>query len=111
VTGAVFLFLSKLFYLVWGLASFPRMSDWLISPSDLTSFVLVTATALFIRRRDDANRFLNEAVGELIKVSWPNRQETLVSTGISCVLVAICALVLLGYDSLWGTILKGVFKF
>lgn len=108
--GALYLFLAKLLHFVWTLTSLPRMTDLLIRPPDAIGFALVVGGVIYVRRKEDANRFLNEAVSELSKVTWPDRKETVVSTGISCILVAICALILLGFDSLWGTILKGVFR-
>ena len=108
--AGLFLFLSRLVGLVWNLASLPRMSEWLVRPHDLIGFVLVAGTFVYVRRLDTANTFLNEAVTELSKVTWPNRQETVASTGVSCILVAICALILLGFDSLWGVVLQGMFN-
>lgn len=107
----LFLFLSNVLQAGWGILSLPRMVEWPVSPVDVSSFVLVAIALIVVRRHEGANRFANEAVAELAKVTWPNRQETVLSTGISCVLVAICSLVLLGFDSLWGVILKGAFGF
>lgn len=99
---AVFLFLTNLVQALWGLAHLPRMHEWIFTPPDLISFVLTLGAGFYTRRHEKANRFLNEVVTELSKVTWPESKETAVSTGISCILVAICALILLLFDVLWG---------
>jgi preprotein translocase SecE subunit len=106
---AVFLFLSNMIQALWSLARLPRMHEWIVYPTDLISFVLTTGACFYTRRHEKANRFLNEVAIELSKVTWPDNKETVISTGISCVMVVICALILLGFDSLWGTIMRGLF--
>ena len=96
--------------MLWVLAGLPRFAEWLVSPVQLLSFGLTAGAAIYVRRASVSNQFLNEVVQELSKVTWPTRQETVLSTGVACVLVVICAVVLLAFDSLWGTILRGIFS-
>ncbi len=107
--AAVFLFLEKLTGAIWSLVRLPRMVDWIATPQAIIAFAIAAGAALIVRRNQKSNQFLNEAVTELSKVTWPPNKETVVSTGISCVLVAICALILFAFDSLWGTITRGLF--
>jgi preprotein translocase SecE subunit len=106
---AVFLFLSNMIQALWGLARLPRMQEWIILPTDLISFALTVGGCFYSRRHEKANKFLNEVAIELSKVTWPENKETVISTGISCVMVVICAVILLTFDSLWGTIMRGLF--
>ncbi len=106
---AIFLFMTNLVKFVWSIAELPRMSEWIVGPPALVSFGLVAIAGIYTRRHEHWNRFLNEAVTELSKVTWPEQKETVMSTGVTCVLVAICALILFLLDSLWGTIMRGLF--
>jgi len=110
VAACVFLFMVNLTQALWGLGGLPRFADWLVSPAQLISFGLTAGAGIYVRRTAASNQFLNEVVQELSKVTWPTRKETVMSTGVACVLVAICALVLFLFDSLWGTILRGIFN-
>ncbi|WP_188752359.1 preprotein translocase subunit SecE [Marinobacterium zhoushanense] len=52
-------------------------------------------------------RLFKEAKGEIRKVVWPTRQETLQTTAIVVVAVLIVGLLLWGLDSLLGWIVSG----
>jgi len=108
--GALFLFLMNLTRAVWGLVGLRRMPDWILEPHVLIGLALAGTAALVVRRNETSNRYLNEVAQELSKVTWPSRKEAALSTGVSCVLVAVCAVVLFFYDSLWAIILRGVFS-
>lgn len=108
--GAVFLFMMNLVRSIWSLARLPRMSEWILEPYILISLFVSAGAAFYARRNGKANRFLNDVTQELSKVTWPSRKETSMSTGISCILVVICSLILLMFDSLWGTMLRGFFS-
>lgn len=110
VAVSVFLFLMNLTQTIWGVAGLPRLADWLVSPAQLISFGVTVSAGIYVRRSAVSNQFLNEVVQELSKVTWPTQKETVLSTGVACVLVVVCALVLLMFDSLWGTILRGIFN-
>lgn len=104
-----FLFFSNAFSALWSLIGLPRMPEWIVAPPDILSFVVVATAGIIARKNEKANTFLNEVTVELSKVTWPDNKETLISTGVSCVLVVICAVILFGFDSLWGTIIRGIF--
>ena len=52
-------------------------------------------------------RLFKEAKGEIRKVVWPTRQETLQTTAIVVVAVLIVGLLLWGLDSLLGWVVSG----
>jgi preprotein translocase subunit SecE len=108
--GCVFAFMVNLTQALWSLAGLPRMVDWLVAPAQLISFGMTVGAGIYIRQNAAANQFLNEVVQELSKVTWPTRKETVMSTGVACILVVICAAVLLLFDTLWGTVLRGIFN-
>ena len=103
-----FLFLRQLFEAGWLLARLPVFENWPIAPSDAIAFGIAGAAILLVKRNGKSNLFLGEVAQELVKVTWPNRKETVVSTGVVLVMVAACTAVLFVIDILWGTITKGV---
>ncbi len=52
-----------------------------------------------------------EVIVELSKVTWPTRKETVVSTGVIVVMVAIAAVLMFGIDALWGTLTSYFLEF
>ena len=48
-------------------------------------------------------RYINETIGELRKVTWPDREETLRSTMVVVATSLFLAGVLAGFDWLWGS--------
>lgn len=111
--GAIvfFLFFFKLLDFVWDISRLPLMEDWPVPPVAVISFLIAAGTALVVRRNEKANLFLNEVAGELNKVTWPARKETVLSTGVVIVMVGICSLILFMFDFLWGTITGGMLGF
>ena len=108
-TGIVFYFLTQVTGFVWDLAGAPRFEEWPVSADILTAFVLAVVIGLAVRSWEQANRFFNEVFVELSKVSWPLRKETIASSGVVVVLVAIAAALLALMDLIWGTVARGFF--
>jgi preprotein translocase subunit SecE len=52
--------------------------------------------------------FLNEVKIELMKVSWPSREELVGSTIIVCILVAIFGAILSGMDAGFSAFIKSL---
>jgi preprotein translocase subunit SecE len=48
------------------------------------------------------NRYVNEVAGELTRVTWPNRQETISQTGIVLAVSIVAAIVLGLFDLVWA---------
>lgn len=104
----LFLFLRQLFEVIWFWSKLPVFENWPIMPYDAMAFGVAGAAVLLVKRSQTANLFLGEVSQELVKVTWPNRKETVVSTGVVLVMVAACTVVLFVIDILWGTITRGV---
>ncbi|MBI2975236.1 MAG: preprotein translocase subunit SecE, partial [Deltaproteobacteria bacterium] len=47
---------------------------------------------------------------ELAKVTWPPKKETLLSTAVIAIMVAICSMIIFGFDTLWGTVVKLLYQ-
>lgn len=106
LTWIFFYYLSDM---VWDLAGLPLPIDWFIMPPQIIAFVAAIIVFLVLNKNVKINQFANEVASELSKVTWPERKETLLSSGVISVMIAICALILFAFDSLWGTIVKLVY--
>lgn len=95
---------------IWVVARLPLPADWVVSPSDLIAAAVGIATFVVLLRSEKVNTFVNEVITELSKVTWPNRKETVLSTGVVSVLVAICSLILFGFDMLWGAMVRILYQ-
>ena len=105
--GAVsWLLFREIISTVWVLARLPMPMDWIVSPVDMLSATIGIVTFLALLKNAKVNSFTNEVITELGKVTWPNKKETVLSTGVVSVLVGICAVILFGFDMLWGMVVK-----
>lgn len=95
---------------VWGVARLPIKADWAIEPPDIAGIAAGIAVFVLLFYNQKANTFLDEVVGELSKVTWPPRKETVLSAGVVSVMVAICALILFTFDTLWGSVVKLLYQ-
>ena len=93
---------------IWVMARLPIPAGWVLAPADLIACVLGVLVFVILIRHQRASVFVGEVISELGKVVWPNRRETVLSTGVVAVLVGICSVILFGFDMLWGTIV-GIF--
>ena len=107
----LFSLFSKLFQLVADLARWPVATGWAVEPVYLAAFVVAVGGVFWIRLYGKANGFFNEVALELAKVTWPQRKETVASTGVVIFLVGIAALILFLIDFLWGTVTRGLFRY
>lgn len=104
--SVVWLLFREIFATVWVLARLPMPADWVVSPVDLLSAMMGIVTFVVLLKNEKTNSFVNEVITELGKVTWPNKKETVLSTGVVSVLVGICAIILFGFDMMWGTLVK-----
>lgn len=95
---------------VWGLVKLPYPADWPVTPADLIGTVSAIAVFIILKRHQRVNEFSTEVLAELSKVTWPVKKETLLSTVVVCVMVAICSLMLFGFDTIWGTVVKLLYQ-
>lgn len=91
---------------VWDLAKLPVPVDWFVSPAKIIAFVIAFAIFVVLARHPKINQFAGEVASELSKVTWPERKETVLSTGVIAVMIAICTLIMLTFDVLWGSLPK-----
>lgn len=64
-----------------------------------------------VKEKRGLGKRLKESMSELKKVSWPTFGHTLKQTGVVITVVAVCTLVLFGFDRLFGwlyTLLTGI---
>lgn len=95
---------------VWVVARLPLPADWIMAPSDMIAAAVGLSTFVVLLRNEKVNTFVNEVITELAKVTWPNRKETVLSTGVVSVLVGICSIILFGFDMLWGALVKILYQ-
>lgn len=94
-------FLREIFALIFDFVGWVEPS-WLVPPSDIAG--IVTGVGLFIGlvRSSKADAFFSEAYAELTKVTWPKKNETVLSTGVVSVMVAVATLCVLFFDTIWN---------
>lgn len=103
------LFCRHLFGMMWDVLRLPIL-DWPILPPDVIGAIAGIVVFAAFQKSQRISTFMNEVVSELAKVTWPPRKETILSTGVIGVVVAICAVILFGFDTLWGTIVHYLYK-
>lgn len=54
-------------------------------------------------------KFFREVRGEMIKVTWPSRKETLVTTGLVFAMAALAALFFFLADQIFGILVRLLF--
>lgn len=109
IAALTWIFFYYLSDMVWDLASLPVPADWFIAPAQIIAFVTAAVVFIVLNRNRKIEQYSSEVASELSKVTWPEKKETVVSAGVIAVVVAICALLLFAFDSLWGTIVKVVY--
>ena len=76
------------------------------------AIIVVAVLALLVAKTTTqggfAWEFLKESRIEMRKVVWPTRQETLQTTGLVIVVVAIMSLILWGVDSLFALLISNI---
>ena len=95
-----------------------KSGEWVWSyfakPNDLyinAGAVVVAIVAGFLAYRNERLfAAAYDVTHELEKVSWPTRKETSAATVVVMVTVGISALILAGFDFLWGTLANLVMR-
>lgn len=80
--------------------------DWVIPPTDAIAAACGIVVFVILLKNEKVNTFTNEVITELSEVVWPNRKETVLSTGVVSILVGICAAILFGFDMVWGVMVR-----
>ncbi|MBI2343307.1 MAG: preprotein translocase subunit SecE [Deltaproteobacteria bacterium] len=102
VAIVVYLLIGRITEMVWDLARWPYPDGWPMTPPELTGFVSAIITFIVLRRTMRVNVFMNEAAAELVKVTYPAKKETWLTTGVVSFIVVLSALILALYDVVWG---------
>jgi len=109
VAAITWIFFYHLVDTLWDLLELPLPIDWFVSPAQIAAFITAIIMFIVLQRNAKINQFSGEVASELSKVTWPEKKETVMSTGVISVMVAICALILFAFDSLWGSIIKIIY--
>ena len=99
----VWYLLRHLLLQVWDIFRLPMMENWPLSLPAIISLVVAIGAFVYVRRSPKAFGFLGEVATELSKVTWPTMQETVASTGVIVVMIAISSMTMFLFDAIWGT--------
>jgi preprotein translocase SecE subunit len=106
----VFLFIRQIAEVVWHLSRLPVPTEWPVTPADLIAFAAGVAVFVVLKKNNKTSTFTSEVIVELSKVTYPPRKETLLSGVVVSIMVAVCAMILFGFDTLWGTMVKLLYQ-
>ncbi len=95
----------------WNYFSLPVLVDWPIGYPEIIALVLAVVFYVALKKQEKVNVFGLEVITELSKITWPTQKETLVSTGVIIVMVAIASVLLFLMDTLWGTLTQKFLEF
>jgi preprotein translocase SecE subunit len=101
---AVWFLLRQFLLQIWDLFHLPMMDNLPLELPGIIALVISGGLFIFFRTNPKSYTFLGEVATELSKVNWPTSQETMASTGVIIVMVGIAALIMFGFDALWGTL-------
>ncbi|MCB1214735.1 MAG: preprotein translocase subunit SecE [Deltaproteobacteria bacterium] len=102
----LFVMLFKLFDKFWSLFNFSVATNFWQNPTFWAGFAISFGLWFLVRRSEKSMVFLDEVALELSRVIWPERGDTVKSSGVILVLIAIAALVIFVFDGLWGTLME-----
>lgn len=113
---AVFLFwlIDKTLVLIWRLVA----DTWTTLPEVDTISIYLTvaagAAAVLIARvlyvNENINRLTHEVIGELVKVTWPTRDEVSISTVVVIITSIIASIILGTFDAIWSAVTDLIYK-
>jgi preprotein translocase subunit SecE len=101
---SIFYVADRIIELVWGYFAEP---DSTLVTCAAALIGLISAFALY--RNPRANEFTHECVGELMKVTWPTRDETYYSTVVVIVTSIIAAVYTGAFDMVWSKVTDFVY--
>jgi preprotein translocase subunit SecE len=108
---AAWFLLRQMLQQVWDIFRLPQIEGFIFQAPELISLVISVVGFIWLRRNAKVFGFLNEVATELAKVNWPTGSETLASTGVILVMVGIAAMIMFGFDAMWGTFTKSLLSF
>jgi len=98
--------LAQMLSQVWEIFRLPVFEQWPLPLPKAIALVVGVAVFIGVRSQPKAMGFLEDVANELSKVTWPNPQETIASTGVIIVMVGIASLIMFVFDTLWGTLTR-----
>ena len=105
ITG--FMVFKQLTGALWDFFQWPHFAGIdFIAPADLVGVFCGVAVYWVLRKNNKATQFTTEVVLELSKVTWAQRKETALSTGVVAVTVLFASLVLFLFDTFWSSVMK-----
>ncbi len=103
--GVIVAFLfAQIFDAVWSYFEWPVYADYGVGLPVLLGVFVGAVVFLSLRLSKGVTVFLTEVVYELSKVTWPQRKETMISSVVVLVMVAIASVIVFLFDGLWGTV-------
>lgn len=100
-------FLREIFALIFDLVGWAEPS-WVVAPSDIAGVATGLGLFIWLVRSAKANDFFSEAYAELAKVTWPKKNETVLSTGVVSAMVAVATLCVLFFDTIWNWVADSI---
>ena len=76
----------------------------------LAAGALAMATTIALYRHPKVSRISHEVVGELAKVTWPNRDEIRISTIVVIITSIIASAIVGAFDAAWSAITDLIYK-
>lgn len=95
----------------WEFLRLPIYESLPVGIPDIISFVFAIAAFLILKRNVKVTEFGLEVISELLKVTWPTRKETVISTGVIVVMVGIASVMMFLIDTVWGTLTRSFLEF
>lgn len=110
VSLIAWLFFRQLIDTLWGAFKLRTPQDLPFTPADAIAVVIAVAVFILLKKQKKINDFCGEVIVELSKVTYPPKKETFLSTIVISIMVAICAVILFAFDTLWGTLVKMLYQ-
>jgi preprotein translocase subunit SecE len=83
-----------------------RYDEWFPTLNNVLAVVIGVASAWCIRSSPERREYHLASIGELRKVTWPTLEDTKKMTIIVAIVVAICSVIMTGFDLAWAQVLK-----
>lgn len=104
--GISWMILREMISTLWAISRISQPVDWIVAPPDILATLMALTFFVILLKSEKVNLFTNEVITELSEVVWPARKETVLSTGVVSILVGICAVILFGFDMIWGIMVR-----
>lgn len=72
--------------------------------------VLAIGVTVALYKNKSVHTFAHDVAGELARVKWPNREETMSNTVVVIVTSLVAAVVIFAFDSIWAGITDLIYK-